>query len=113
EWRSFSQYLDRLEGAIAVNAGFLVGHSTIRRVVMGDAATRDVASPEQLAAMAALVEESLSGGALGLSSSLGEGHLDGDGRPVPSRAASVAELVALARTLRGHAGTTLEFIPTV
>ncbi len=91
EWRSFSQYLDRLEGALAVNAGFLVGHSTVRRVVMGDAATGDTASAEQLAAMVALVEESVAGGALGLSSSLGEGHLDGDGRPVPSRAASPAE----------------------
>ena len=63
--------------------------------------------------MAALVEESLSGGALGFSSSLGEGHLDGDGRPVPSRSATFEELVALAGSLRDHPGTTLEFIPAV
>src|ERR1700690_2990150 len=63
--------------------------------------------------MAALVRASLSQGALGLSSSLGEGHLDGEGRPVPSRAASVEEFVALAGALRHHPGTTLEFIPTV
>jgi N-acyl-D-aspartate/D-glutamate deacylase len=63
--------------------------------------------------MVALVEASLSGGALGLSSSLGEGHTDGEGRPVPSRSAAFEEFVALASALRRHPGTTLEFIPTV
>ncbi len=113
DWTSFDQYLARLDGGVAVNAGFLVGHSTVRRVVMGDAATREAATPEQLAAMVRLVQESLRGGALGFSSSLGEGHLDGDGAPVPSRLAAFDELVALAGALRTHPGTTLEFIPTV
>ena len=35
--RSFGEYLDRVDVGLAVNAGFLVGHSTVRRVVMGDA----------------------------------------------------------------------------
>ena len=113
EWTSFGQYLDRIDVGLAVNAGFLVGHSTVRRAVMGDAATEDGATPDQLDAMVALVGESLAGGALGLSSSLGEGHVDGAGRPVPSRAASADELVTLARVVRDHPGTTLEFIPTV
>ena len=113
DWTSFAQYLARLDHGLAVNAGFLVGHSTIRRVVMGDAATEAAASAEQLATMVDLLEQSLAGGALGFSSSLGEGHVDGDGRPVPSRAAGFDEFVTLAGSLRGHAGTTLEFIPTV
>jgi len=113
DWTSFADYLARLDLAVAVNAGFLVGHSTIRRVVMGDAATRDVATREQLRAMIALVEASVAGGALGFSSSLGEGHLDGDGAPIPSRSADFGEFVALAGAIRGQAGTTLEFIPTV
>ena len=113
DWTSFADYLSRVDHGIAVNAGFLVGHSTIRRVVMGDAATRASATPEQLTAMIALVKESVAGGALGFSSSLGEGHLDGDGAPIPSRWADFEELVALAGAIRGHPGTTLEFIPTV
>ncbi len=113
DWTSFAQYLDRVDQGLAVNAGFLVGHSAIRRAVMGNDATRSEASPAQLAAMVDLVKSSLAGGALGLSSSLGEGHTDGDGRPVPSRAATFAELVALAGALRDHPGTTLEFIPAV
>jgi N-acyl-D-aspartate/D-glutamate deacylase len=113
DWHSFSEYLDRVDAGLSVNAGFLVGHSTVRRVVMGDDATRQEASPEQLAAMARLVGESLAGGALGFSSSLGEGHLDGDHRPVPSSAAALEEFVILAAVARDHPGTTLEFIPTV
>jgi N-acyl-D-aspartate/D-glutamate deacylase len=38
DWRSFGDYLEGLEGRIAVNAGFLVGHCAIRRAVMGEEA---------------------------------------------------------------------------
>ena len=37
-WSSFGEYLGLLEGKLAVNAGFLVGHSALRRVVMGERA---------------------------------------------------------------------------
>jgi len=37
-WNSFADYLGRLEGNIAVNAAFMVGHSALRRSVMGDEA---------------------------------------------------------------------------
>jgi N-acyl-D-aspartate/D-glutamate deacylase len=35
-WSTFGQFLDRVDTGLAVNAGFLVGHSTLRRVVMGN-----------------------------------------------------------------------------
>jgi N-acyl-D-aspartate/D-glutamate deacylase len=113
DWGTFGQYLARLDGRVAVNAGFLVGHSTVRRFVMGEHATSAAATPSELSAMAAVVSAALADGALGFSSSLGEGHVDGDGQPVPSRAATFEELVALAAVLRDHPGTTLEIIPTV
>src|SRR6516162_7709384 len=34
-WETFGQYLDGLEGRVAVNAGFLVGHCALRRYVLG------------------------------------------------------------------------------
>ena len=40
DWRTFGEYLDRVDGNLGVNAGFLVGHSTVRRLVMGDDASR-------------------------------------------------------------------------
>jgi N-acyl-D-aspartate/D-glutamate deacylase len=113
DWQGFGEYLARLDGNIAVNAGFLAGHSTLRRVVMGDAATSAEATPEQLDAMVQLLHDCLASGALGFSSSLGEGHVDGANHPVPSRSAAFDEFVALAGVLRDHPGTTLEFIPTV
>jgi N-acyl-D-aspartate/D-glutamate deacylase len=113
DWQSFGDYLDRLDGQLAVNAGFLVGHSAIRRVVMGEAASRDEASPEQLDAMRTMLDESLAAGGLGFSSSQAPTHNDADGVPVPSRFATPEELVALSRVVRDHPGTTLEFIPAV
>ncbi len=113
DWTSFGSYLDRIEGNLALNAGFLVGHSALRRVVMGDAAVGQEASPEQLDAMVALLEESLAAGGLGFSSSNAPTHNDANGRPVPSRHASREEFVRLAGALRAHPGTTLEFLPTV
>jgi N-acyl-D-aspartate/D-glutamate deacylase len=113
DWQSFGEWLDRIDGRLAVNAGFHAGHSTMRRVVMGDDATTVPATPEQIASMVELLHESLRAGALGFSSSLGEAHSDGDGAPVPSRAAQPDEFLALARAVRDHAGTSLEFIPAM
>jgi len=113
DWRTFGEYLDRLEGHIGVNAGFLVGHSAIRRSVMRDAAVGDEASAEQVEQMARLLHDSLAAGGLGFSSSQAATHNGGDGRPVPSRFATRDELLAMCRVVREHAGTTLEFIPAV
>jgi len=113
DWTSFGSYLDRIEGTLALNAGFLVGHSALRRVVMGEDAVGRPATPAQLDAMVALLETSLAEGGLGFSSSNAPTHNDGDGRPVPSRHATREEFVRLAGAVRGHPGTTLEFLPTV
>ncbi|MGO8873081.1 MAG: N-acyl-D-amino-acid deacylase family protein [Acidimicrobiales bacterium] len=109
-WKGFGEWLGRLDGRVGVNAGFLVGHSTLRRVVMGDLAVGNPASDDQVAAMTAVAEQSFAEGALGFSTSSAHTHSDGDGRPVPSRAAGRAELEAICASLSRHAGTTLELI---
>jgi N-acyl-D-aspartate/D-glutamate deacylase len=109
-WRSFGDYLDRVRQTTVVNAGFLVGHSALRRAVMGDHAVGEAASADHKVAMQQLLAASLRAGALGFSSSHNSAHTDGDGRPVPSRAADRDELLSLAAVVRDHTGTTLEFI---
>lgn len=113
DWRAFGEYLDRLEGKLAINAGFLVGHSALRRVVMGEAAVGNEATGAQVDEMVRLLHESIAAGGLGFSSSQAPTHSDGEGKPVPSRWATRAEMLALAGAIRDHEGTSLEFIPTV
>jgi N-acyl-D-aspartate/D-glutamate deacylase len=113
DWHSFAEYLAKLDGKLGVNAGFMAGHSAIRRVVMGKRAVGEEATPEELAAMTALLGRCLEDGAMGFSSTISPTHNDADGQPVPSRHASREELVELARVCRDHAGTSLEFLPGV
>jgi len=111
-WSGFGEWLDLLEGRVAVNAGFLVGHSTVRRMVMGQAAVGEEASADQLAAMVDAVHRSIASGALGFSTSRSASHRDHHGDPVPSLHASVEEILALCAAVRDHEGTVLEIVPT-
>ncbi|KUJ70066.1 aminoacylase [Streptomyces albus subsp. albus] len=109
-WHGFGDYLDALEGRIAVNAGFMVGHCALRRHVMGPAAVGGQPDAEQLRAMVRLLHQSLEAGAWGLSTTRSGTHSDGDGRPVASRHAHPAELTALCQAVGEHPGTQLEAI---
>ena len=110
QWASFGDWLNRFDGRIAVNAGFLVGHSALRLAAMGEDAVGGQATPAQVDRMVALLHEALADGALGFSTSQSQTHNDGSGQPVPSRSASRDELLALAGGVRDYPGTTLEAI---
>lgn len=112
-WRSFGEFLGRIEGKVGLNAGFFAGHSAIRRVVMGERAVGEEATPDELSQMEELLGKSLAEGALGFSSTIAATHNDGDGNPVPSRWASHAEIVALAGVVRDYEGTGIEFLPGI
>ncbi len=111
DWTTTAEYLDRIEGTPAINLGFMVGHSAMRRLVMGlDAVTRP-ATAEEVGAMQRLLADGLEAGGVGFSSSWGAVHVDAHGDPVPSRSARHEELIALAGVCANFAGTSIEFIP--
>ncbi len=113
DWTSTAQYLDRLDGTLMPNAGFLVGHSALRRVVMHDDATARESTPAELDEMKRLLRLGIAAGGMGFSSTWSSSHNDHTGVPVPSRHASRHELVELCRVVGEFPGTTLEFIPQV
>jgi len=87
---SFPQYLETFP-AVSVNTGMLVGHNTIRLMVMG---LEDRApSAIELAEMVALLEDGLRAGALGLSSGL---------FTPPGSFARPDEMMALCTVLKRH-----------
>ena len=109
-WETFAEYLDRLDGNISVNAGFLVGHCAIRRYVMGGEAVGNADDPAQVEAMRAELSAAITAGALGFSFTNSTSHSDGEGEPVASRWATPDELIALCEETGMHEGTTLEGI---
>jgi len=110
DWRSFGEYLDRIDGTLAVNTAFLVGHSALRRTVMGERAVTDPATPAEVEAMRALLRRSIEAGGMGFSTTVAASHSDYEGHPVPSRVATRAEMVALASVAGEYPGTWLEMV---
>ena len=109
-WESFEEFLGRLDGAISVNAGFLVGHCAIRRYVMGGEAVGNAADDDDLEKIRAELAAAIEAGALGFSFTNSTSHSDGEGEAVASRWATPDELMALAEETGKHEGTTLEGI---
>ncbi len=104
-FETFEEFLATRSGSLGVNLGMYVGHSALRRWVMGDDSYARAATEAEVATMAEMVAAAMDAGALGFSSSHAPTHLDMADRPVPSRLASRDELRALAdaqgRTARG------------
>jgi N-acyl-D-aspartate/D-glutamate deacylase len=112
DWRTTAEYLDRADRPLAANAGFLVGHSAIRRTVMGERSS-EAATIYDIHLMASQVLAGIAWGALGFSTSTSNTHHDGDGRPVPSRAAGRSELLYLSQAVRDTPATVVEISPGV
>ena len=92
-WETFPEYLaivDRLPKAI--NYGAYIGHSALRMYVMGKRALSEKATEDDLARMAAAVQDAIRAGAMGFSSSRSPTHVTPDDTPVASRIADWSEV---------------------
>lgn len=112
EWdfETFSDYLERVKKAgVGINIAVALGHTPLRRYVMGEAASEREATADEVARMCAILRQALADGAIGFSTSRMPFDIDHLGRPVPSRFAGKEELGALAAVLGEHPDAVLLF----
>ncbi|MDQ1403339.1 MAG: N-acyl-D-amino-acid deacylase [Actinomycetota bacterium] len=99
-WESFDQYLDALDATRRVlDVAAQVPHAAVRAYVMGERAHED-ATPDEVAAMAVIVEKAISAGAAGFTTSRTILHRSRHGL-VPGTTAPLDELLAMADALAG------------
>jgi N-acyl-D-aspartate/D-glutamate deacylase len=98
-WETIPQYLNALDRRLGINVASLIGHSAVRRYVMGEASQERHATAEEVAAMKAIVREGIEAGAVGVSFERNSRHFDWNGRLAPTNLASDEEILAVARVV--------------
>lgn len=111
EFETFPEFLAGRAGRLGVNFACYVGHSNLRRWVMGGDASTRAATASEVGAMADLLDEAMAAGAAGVSSSAAPTHFDLDDHPVPSRVAERAEFLQLAAQAGRGANGSIAYLP--
>ena len=106
DWETYPEYLDSVERMRpALNIVGLVGHCAVRYQVMGERSlTDEIPTPEELARMAEIAQESVAGGAVGYSTSRLLLHTVPDGRCVPGTYSMTEEYTAIAEGMNRAGG---------
>ncbi len=109
-WSDYAGYRDAVDASgIGTNLAALMGHSPLRLAIMGDDAWTRAATTDEIAAMAAVLDEAMQHGAWGLSTSFLD--VDMHGRAVPSRAAETDEFDALFDAIARSGRGLVEMVP--
>src|SRR5499433_3748146 len=95
-WETIPEYLDALDQRLGINVAALIGHSAVRRYVMGEDSQERHATDDEVAAMKTIVREGLQAGAIGISFERNLRHFDWNGRLAPTNLASEEEIFAVA-----------------
>ncbi len=112
-WESFPEYLDYLgTRKYALDISAQIPHAALRNYVMGARGrANDPATPEDMARMGQLVEEALTAGAVGFSTSRTIGHRTMSGVPIPGTFAADEEVLELAEAMNRAGRGVFELIP--
>ncbi len=113
EFETYPEFLQTIERhRPAVNVASLIGHSPLRVYAMGAAASERAADETERRTIKQLFHEAMDAGAFGLGTSTSTVHMDGNGRPVPSRLASQEEFDDIIEVFRHFGRGTFEVTPT-
>ena len=113
DWATFPEYLDAVAThPHAIDIGAHIAHGPLRAYVMGErGASNEIATPDDIVAMAALVEEALRAGALGFSTSRTPLHRSKAGELVPGTTAGTDELLGIGAAIRRAGHGVFQFAP--
>ena len=113
-WETFPEYLDALDELEVVGRCRHADPARLGAGLRDGRARREERgrpSPDEIEAMAEIVQEAVEAGALGVSTSRTLGHRAMDGEPVPGTFAAEDELFAMGRALRDGGGGVFELAP--
>jgi N-acyl-D-amino-acid deacylase len=101
DWESFPQYMDAAaRRGTAINLAFLAPLTPFRHYVMGPDALERAASGEETGKIKALLRDAVAAGAMGFSTTICEGDIGYQGKPIACRMASREELGEYADVLK-------------
>jgi N-acyl-D-aspartate/D-glutamate deacylase len=113
QWETFPEYLDYLsKRKFTMDIGTQVPHSAVRNYVMGERAlTHEDATSADLESMSNIVQDAISAGALGFSTSRTAGHRSVQGEPIPGTYAESEELLSIARAIKSAGKGIFQAVP--
>jgi N-acyl-D-amino-acid deacylase len=112
-WRSFGEYLDRIDQRqFTMDVASHITHAPLRVFAMGARALKhEQATPEDIETMARLVREAMDAGAVGFSCGRLLEHLSSVGDHVPGTFANDDELLAIASAMGSSGHGVFQMIP--
>ncbi|MBV1918362.1 MAG: amidohydrolase family protein [Sphingomonadaceae bacterium] len=113
KWKSFGDYLDRIDqNNFTMDVASHITHAPLRVFVMGERAlNHEKATPEDIEAMARITREAMDDGAVGFSCGRLLEHLSSKGDHVPGTFANDDELLAIASAMGSSGHGVFQMIP--